>query len=173
MANKSQDFAEEEKIKSVVKLQGEGGIRLKTQPVRSRSLTNYLKSCEAIWYWFTIVAGVMAVLMVFIKSESSSLWIFVRNLLALMFIFFLPGFAFMKALFQSKKSQKTFGEGLEAIQRITLSIVMSIVLVSMIGLLLFYSPLGLSLTTVVITLFTFTMVFASAAVIRDYLSAKK
>ena len=168
MLSRDLDLTEEEIVDSVLKLQAEGVIKLQNQSFQSRSIANYLKTGEAIWYWLTIAAGTITSILSFIISESAYQWVYARNFLGLVFILFLPGFAFIKALFPTNISHKTSMRSLEAIQRIALSIGMSIALVSIVGFLLHYSPWGLDMTTIVLSVFTLTLVFASAAVIREY-----
>ena len=172
MLKESLDLAEEEIIESVLKLQAEGVIKLENQALQSRSLATYLKTGEAFWFWVTIAAGAITAAMVFTISESVYPWIYARNVLGVIFVLFLPGYAFIKAFFPINVPVKTSMGSLEAIERIALSIGMSITLVSIYGLLLYYSPWGLDLTTIVLGLLAFTSVFATAAVIREY-QAKK
>jgi len=159
--NEDFDFTDEEIIESVLKLQTEGTILFENQNLQSRNLRTYLKSGAAIWYWVTIVVIILATL-VFILSESIYPWIYVRNVLGLIFILFLPGFAFIKALFPN----------LEEIEHIALSIGMSIALVSTAGLLLYYSPWGLDFVTIILFLVTFTLVSATTAIIKEYRAKK-
>jgi DNA-binding Lrp family transcriptional regulator len=166
--HESLDLAEEEIVNYILKLQAEGIIRLQTQTRESRGFVNYLKTRSAIWYWLTIAIGTTTSILSFSISESIYPWFLARNLLGFVFILFLPGFAFIKVLFQSNKLRKTPIGGLEAIKYCVLSISLSIALVSIVGILLFYSPWGLNLITVVLGLFTLTSIFATAAVIREY-----
>lgn len=140
--------------------------------LQSRSLSNYLKTSDAIWYWVTIVAGLIASILVFTVSEDLYPWIYVRNFFGVMFVLFLPGYTFVKALFQGNSPSKTPVESVETIERVALSVGMSIALVSVIGLLLYYSPWSLDLDTIVLSLFAFTSISATTALIREY-QAKK
>lgn len=169
LLKRSLDLPQEAIIEFILKLQAEKKIRLQNQTRQSRNFANYLKTGGAIWYWLTIATGSITSIMSFMISESMYPWIYGRNLLSLVFIFFLPGFAFTKSLLLGKTSRKKSIGSLETIQLITLSIGMSIALVSLIGLLLYYSPWGLNFVTIVPSLFTFTSVFATAGVIREYI----
>ncbi len=169
--NEDFDFTDEEIIESVLKLQTEGTILFENQNLQSRNLRTYLKSGAAIWYWVTIVVIILATL-VFILSESIYPWIYVRNVLGLIFILFLPGFAFIKALFPIKIYAKSSNGNLEEIEHIALSIGMSIALVSTAGLLLYYSPWGLDFVTIILFLVTFTLVSATTAIIKEYRAKK-
>lgn len=56
---------------------------------------------------------------------------------------------------------------LDTIERVALSLGMSIALVPIIGLLLNYTPWGIRLTPIVLSLLALTIVFATAAIIRE------
>ena len=170
MLLESISLTEKEIVEFVLKMQSEGIIRLQDPPRQSLNFANYLKTGGTIWYWLIIAVGTTTLILSFTISESVYPWVYAKNLLSYVFILFLPGFAFMKALFLNNLSQKTFMGNLETLQRLTLSIVMSIILVSIVGLLLFYSPSGLNLTTILLSLFMLTSVFATVALVREYLS---
>ena len=161
------DLTDEEIIESVLKLQAQGTIKFEIQPLPIQNLKTYLKTGEAIWYWLTIITVIIATL-VFTILENVYPWIYVRNVLGLIFILFLPGFALIKAIFPIKISTSSYNSKIEEIEQIALSIGMSIALVSTVGLLLYYSPWGLDLTSIVLFLVTFTPIFTTAAVIKEY-----
>jgi uncharacterized membrane protein len=92
----------------------------------------------------------------------------VRNVFGVVFVLFLSGYAFMEALFPVNMPAKTSTENLDTTERIALSIAMSIAIVSIVGLLLNYSPWGRDLTAMILSLLAFTLVFATVAVARKY-----
>jgi len=167
MLKESLDIEEKVILESVLKLQAEGVIKLENQTLQSRSLATYLKASEAIWYWVTIAAGAITAALVFTISENLYPWIYVRNFFGVIFVLFLPGYAFIKAFFPANLPGKISSESLETIERIALSVGMSIALVSIVGLLLYYSPWGLSLPATVVSLFVFTSIFATAGIVRS------
>jgi len=162
------DLDEKVMLESVLKLQTEGIINLEDEALQSQSLTTYLKTSPARWYWLTIVAGAITAALVFTISENDYPWFYARNVFGVIFVLFLPGYAFTKALFPVNMPAKTSTKDLETILQIALSIGMSIALVSIVGLLLYYSPWGLYLTPIVLSLFALTLAFATAAVVRKY-----
>ena len=168
MLKESLDIEEKVILESVLKLQAEGIIKLENQALQSQSLATYLKTREAIWYWVTIAAGAITAALVFTISENVYPWVYVRNVFGVIFVLFLPGYAFIKALFPVNMPAKTSTGNLETIEQIALSIGMSIAVVSIVGLLLYYSPFGLDLTAIVLSLLAFTLVFATVAVARKY-----
>jgi uncharacterized membrane protein len=74
-------------------------------------------------------------------------------------VLFVPGYALIAALFPRKTD-------LEGIERVALSFGLSIAVVPLIGLLLNYTPWGIRLTPVVVSLAFFTLINAVAAYLR-------
>lgn len=73
----------------------------------------------------------------------------------------LPGYTFIKALFPSKNE-------LDPIERTALSIGLSLALVPIVGLLLNYSPWGITPTPITISLLALNIILATVALIREY-----
>jgi uncharacterized membrane protein len=73
----------------------------------------------------------------------------------------LLGFAFIKMLFPSKLPIATSSENLDTIERVALSLDLSIALVPIVGLILNYTPWGIRLTPITLSLLALTTFFAS------------
>jgi len=158
-------------IEAILKLQSAGRIRLsEKQTLASQNLFAYLKTSHAIWYWLTMGLAIAASAVVFIIPEGSYPWIYIRNGLGIILVLWLPGYAFAKALFPPKPPIKTCDKSLETIVQIALGFGISLALVPMVGLLLYYTPWGIQLTTIVPSLFALTMIFATAGIEREHQS---
>lgn len=168
---------EREIINRILKLQREERIRLKpAETPTPEKLRGYLSSSQARWYWITLALTAATAIVVFTVPENAFPLAYLRNVLGIIFVLWLPGYAFMKALFPqhiqlthgkadlSETSQKN----LDTIEGIALSIGMSLALVPIVGLLLNYTPWGISLTPIVLSLVALTTIFATAAVIREH-----
>ena len=167
-------FTEEKILDSILKLQNQGTIKLENQPLpASPKLATYLKTEQAIWYWATIAIATITVAIVFTVPEGFYPWSYLRNALGIIFVLWLPGYTFTKALFPIHVSKKTFTENLDTIEQIALSIGLSLALVPMIGLLLNYTPWGIRLTPIVPSLFVLTLFFATVAIAREHQSKTK
>ena len=83
----------------------------------------------------------------------------VRIVLGLPFVFFLPGFALVSALYPKR-------EWIDKVERIVLSLSLSIAIVSLIGFILSYSHWGLELHVVLYSIAFFTIVTSTIALIR-------
>lgn len=156
-------------IELTLKLQNEGKISLaKQQPPASPKLVAYLKTEQALWYWLTMAIAIATAAVVFTIPEDFYPWVYIRYVLGIIFVLWLPGYAFIKALFPTQVPIKLPTESLDAIERIALSAGMSLALVPIVGLLLNYTPWGIRLTPIVLSLLALTIVFSTAAIIREH-----
>ena len=151
--------------KTILQLESQGKIKLKkTSTTPSLPLGNYLTSPNARWYWITILLALITTIAVFVIQDNSSQLMYVRNILGAVFVLFLPGYSFIKALFPEKE--------LDNIERIALSMGMSLALVPITGLVLNYTPLGIRVTPITLSLLALTAIFATIAIIREQQSKK-
>ena len=121
---------------------------------------NYLLSPGAYWFWVIITLGIITSLVVLSISVNNVPFVYARYVLGFAFVLFLPGFTFIKTLFPKKE--------LSIVERVGLSIGMSLALVPFISLLLNYTTWGITTNSFTITLLVFTMIFAIASIIREY-----
>jgi hypothetical protein len=167
-------ITKEEILEAVLKLQNQGTIKLENQPLpASMKLATYMKTSQALWYWATIATATITVATVFTVPEDFYPWAYIRNALGIIFVLWLPGYTFIKALFPVQLPIKTSTQNLDTIERIALSLGMSIAIVPIIGLILNYTPWGIGLTPIVLSLFALTLVFATAAEIREQQTKKQ
>jgi uncharacterized membrane protein len=131
-------------------------------------LREYLSSDGAFWFWATILLAIATTATVFTVPEDSYPLVYLRYLLGVVFVLWLPGYTFIKALFPTQVPVKTSSESLDAIERVALSLGMSLALVPIVGLLLNYTPWGIRLTPITLGLLALTVVFALAALSREY-----
>jgi len=153
-------LSEEKILAAVLKLQCQGTIKLDNPPLPASPK-------PALWYWVTIAIATITVAVVFTVPESLYPWSYLRNALGIIFVLWLPGYTIIKALFPTQVPIKTSTETLDSIERIALSLGMSIAIVPLIGLLLNYTPWGIRLTPIVLSLFALTLISATAAIIRE------
>jgi uncharacterized membrane protein len=142
---------------------------IKEQAEPPQNLKEYLLSDRAYWFWTTILLAMATTVTVFTVPENSYLpLVLLRYGMGLVFILFLPGYAFIKALFPTRMPVKTSSENPDNIERIALSIGMSLALVPIVGLLLNYTPWGIRTIPIILSLLTLTVALALAAMLRDY-----
>jgi uncharacterized membrane protein len=85
-----------------------------------------------------------------------------RIILGLPFILFIPGYLFVFALFPQKKTD----QGIDVIERIALSLGLSLAIVPLIGLGLNYTVWGIRLEPILFSLFFFNIIFAAIGIYR-------
>ena len=126
-------------------------------------------SRKALWYWAIVALAAATVIAVFVIPENAYPIVYVRNVLGIIFVLLLPGYAFLKALFPAQIPViKTTSEGLDNIERIALSLGLSITLVPIVGLILNYTPWGIRLVPITLSLLALTLVSATAALLREH-----
>ena len=110
---------------------------------------------------------------VFTVPEGLYPMVYLRYFLGSGFILWLPGYSLVKALFPTELPVKTTDKTLESIERAVLSIGLSLALVPMVGLVLNYTPWGITLEPVTLSLAALTASVATIAVIREYQARRK
>jgi len=165
LAKEKVSMPEQKIIEHVLRLQSEGRISLVEQPTRSQKLGPYLKTEKASWYWVTIVLIIASAIAVFAIPENAYPIVYLRHVLGIILVLWLPGYSLIKALFPQKE--------LDNIERTALSIGMSLALVPITGLILYYTPWGIETTPVTLSLLALTAIFATAAIIREHQTKTK
>jgi hypothetical protein len=167
----------QEILDRILQLQQQEKIQLKRQqtPIPEK-FTGYLSSNHALWYWITLAFTIATAIVAFTVPETAFPLVYIRYVLGTIFILWLPGYAFVKALFPQHlpftkglaHTLETSEKNLDIIERIALSLGMSLALVSIIGLLLNYTPWGIRLTPIVLSLLLLTAILATVAIMREH-----
>lgn len=124
----------------------------------SSSLANYLFNLESMWFWGTTI--LVAVTLLFVFTVDSTLLIYVRYVLGGFFILFLPGFLLISVLYPRRE--------LDELERLALSIGLSLAIVPLVGLVLNYTPWGITLTPIMVTLAVLAEALALGTLVRKY-----
>ncbi len=112
---------------------------------------------------FSVLVGIV----VFLVPADVYPWSLIRNIFGLILVYWLPGFAFVKAVFPVSVPVKVQSRSLEAIERLALSIGVSLALTPIIGLIFYYTPLGVNTPFITLSLIVLTVVLATLAVFRE------
>ncbi len=169
LTNENKIWPEEEILDAISDLQAEGKVRLiKPNLTSPSSFSSYLKCKEAIWFWASLAIAVLTLFSSFLISSDLYPWSYLRNFLGLIFIMWLPGYVFIRMLLPVHEPFRDSSSTLGNLERIALSIIVSLAFVSIIGLILNYTPWGINLTTIVISLFILSLVFVVFALVREY-----
>jgi hypothetical protein len=135
-----------------------GALEL-SEPKPPSNLMGYILSLRSLWFW-TITALVALTTFTVFYAVAPPL-IYMRYVLGSIFVLYLPGSMLIEALYPR-------GEDLESLERLALSIGLSLAVVPLIGLILNYTPWGIRLTPIVTSLATFTETMTVLALVRKY-----
>ncbi|MDH5462625.1 MAG: DUF1616 domain-containing protein [Candidatus Bathyarchaeota archaeon] len=157
-----QTIRRQEILDAVMELQRQGRITLKQPKIQSDfTLTEYILSAKGHWYWAIIALSAATALLVFAIPENAYPIVYSRHILGSIFVLWLPGYSLIKALFPTRKMDNE--------ERIALSVGMSLASVSIVGLLLNYTPWGIGVASITLSLLALTITFSTAAVIREHM----
>lgn len=129
------------------------------------SFRKYIFSNKQSWFWVnSCLALITSVLVLIIPPEVFPL-VYVRYLFTFLMMLFLPGYSLIRALFDRAK--------LSAIELATFSLGLSLVFLFAIGLLLNFTPFGISVVPITMCLLCLVVIFSIIAVVKDYVLQKK
>ena len=120
----------------------------------------YLFSSRACWYWIIIAFCFATAAAAFTIPEEAFPFVYARYVLGSFFVLFLPGYCLIRAVFPEKE--------LDYMERVALSLGMSLILAPLTGLMLSFTPWGIRATPIILSLFVMTTILATIAVIRGY-----
>jgi uncharacterized membrane protein len=109
-------------------------------------------------FWLVVVLIVLMILFVHLPSTAS---LYVRLFLAIIFVLFLPGYSLVELVFVSDKS-------VTRIERIAFSFGLSTAVVILLCYLLNYSPWGIRLEPLLVSISLFSIICIALATIRKY-----
>jgi hypothetical protein len=163
------EISENQARDKVINLETQGKIKFFTQPLTlSSKISSYLKTGQASWFWIATIFALLTLVSVFLIPENFQPLSYLRSIVVVIFIAFLPGYTLVKTLFPVEVSIETFEGDFDQIERFALSICMSLVVVPIVGLYLNFTPWGIGLAPMTFFIFGFSMVFSVIALIREH-----
>lgn len=124
-----------------------------------KNFLKYIYHIEGIW--FHVVTTLIIVTLILVYMAYSPPLIYFRYVLGSLFVLYLPGYALIEALYPR-------GDELEPLERLALSIGLSLALVPLVGLVLNYTPWGIRLTPIVTSLAILTEALIIYSLYRKY-----
>ena len=121
------------------------------------TLGSFAWSPLSLWFWAAVGATVVSVALI---TVTSGVALYLRYVFGSVLVLFLPGFALIEALYPKRE--------LDELTRFALSIGLSLALVPLTGLVLNYTPFGIRLVPVAISLAGLTLVLLGFALKRRY-----
>ena len=145
----------------VWRLADEGKVELGYLPVST--FAEFLRQWgRTLWAYALFPFSLATILAIYVVPADTPL-VALRWLFGSVFVVFIPGYVAVKALFPKPGD-------LGSIERFALSIGLSLALVVFVGLFLNYTPLGIRLLPIVISLMIMTLVLGMVALVRQYRS---
>ena len=161
-------------LTEVLKLQNQGKLKIRNNSSeRQGSLSTYLNNNHALWYQIVIGLSIITLVASTLIDETFYPLNYLRNILGIIFVLWLPGYAFIRAVFPSFINENQKSSNLHTAEIISLSVVMSLAIVIIIVFILNFLPTGIQLIPIVFSLLIFTSITATVAVIREYRIRKK
>ncbi|HIP56639.1 MAG TPA: DUF1616 domain-containing protein [Ignisphaera aggregans] len=141
-----------------------GELKL-VDPNPPRDYVHYLSRLDySLWFW-TVMFLVSLTLTSIAFSYAIPVLRYLRYVLGSIFVLYLPGATLIEALYPRE-------EDLSPLERLALSIGLSLAVVPLIGLILNYTPWGIRLVPIVVSLTIFTVIMSIIASWRKYLEVK-
>ena len=130
-------------------------------PLATKSVREYLRFWERnLPLYLSLTVSLGTLLVVYALPDDFPLVVF-RWVLGSVFVLFIPGYVAVEALFPK-------GRELDGIERLALSVGLSLAMVPLVGLLLNYTPWGIRLDPIMISLTMLTAGLALVAFVRRF-----
>ena len=127
-------------------------------PAPPTSTVEYLTQPYSYWFWGTMAYLAVTIASIYVLPQYSP-FIYVRYVFGAVAVLYFPGYTLIEALYPKK-------EDLDSLERLALSIGLSLALVPLVGLLLNYTPWGIRLDPIVVSLSLLGVVLAFVAAVR-------
>lgn len=137
----------------------EGKILLE-DPNPPKNLLKYAGSIYSLWFWSVLASVALTIASIYAFPQHSP-YIYLRYILGLIFVLYLPGYTLIEALYPKK-------EDLSSLERLALSIGLSLALTPLVGLVLNYTPWGIRLKPILVSLSLLTVFLALLALSRKF-----
>ncbi len=121
------------------------------------SLASYAFSPISLWFWGAVGVTLLSLAT---TAVTSGLALYLRYAFGGVFVLFLPGYALLEALYPKRE--------LDELTRFALSIGLSLALVPLTGLVLNYTPVGIRLLPVTLSLAGITLALLAFALVRKH-----
>ena len=158
-------YIEAEILEAVKRLEDEEKIELNYNVPVHYGFIQYLRNADYnLWLYLVFSASLATSATIYLIPTIYPL-VIARWVLGSLFILFLPGYTLIEALFPKRGD-------LDTIERLALSIGLSLAITPLIGLLLNYTPWGIRLNPIIISLTIFTLSTAILAAHRKFTLGK-
>jgi len=132
-----------------------GELNIEHEPFENAVM--FLASVDGVWYWVTLAITLASLAVVMLVKGG--LLMPIRYLLGAVSVLFMPGYSIVEALYPR-------GDELAPLERLALSIGLSLAVVPLVGLILNYTPWGIRLIPVVVSNTALTIALLTVAALR-------
>ena len=144
-------------LSGLIDLASEKKVRIQVK-TPFQKISSFALAPTSYWYWGGVIAAILSLGFVF---ATSGIALYARYALGGLLVLFLPGFSLIELLYAKKNE-------LDDLTRFVLSIGLSLALVIITGLILNYTPFGIRLVPVAVSLSFVTILFLTIALKRKY-----
>ncbi len=152
------NFKKKDAARTVYVMWKRGNLKL-SESVPPSNLKNYVFHLENSWFWILTALVATTVAVAFVANSFPLL--FFRFILGGILILVLPGAVLVAVLFPGI-------EDLDDIERLTWSLGLSIIIVPLVSLGLNYTPWGMTLTPMIVSLACLVQIVSVVAVVRKF-----
>jgi len=132
-----------------------GELNIEHEPLENAVM--FLASVDGVWYWVTLAITLVSLAVVMLVKGGPLMPI--RYLLGAVSVLFMPGYSIVEALYPR-------GDELAPLERLALSIGLSLAVVPLVGLILNYTPWGIRLIPIVVSNTALTIALLTVAALR-------
>jgi uncharacterized membrane protein len=136
-----------------------GEIKL-VDPHPPKSFPSYLLSFNSAWYWL-VFAGLVTMFASIYLLPQAPPFTWLRVLMGFLVSLYLPGYALIEALYPQRSE-------LEELERLALSVGLSLALTPLTGFVLNYTPWGIRLDPITVAITFLILALGLVAVFRKY-----
>ncbi|MCD6235468.1 MAG: DUF1616 domain-containing protein [Thaumarchaeota archaeon] len=151
--------AEHEAARLLYRLKDLGYLHF-IDPDPPSSLPRYFISSHVVWFWL-LASSVVATFLLIYAAPRIPPFTYLRYVFGSLFVLYLPGAALIELLYPKPSD-------LSQLERLALSIGLSLALVPLVGLILNYTPWGIRLNPIFASLSLLTVALAAGAAARKY-----
>lgn len=127
----------------------------------NNQIRKYLMRVDSLWFW-TVIVTIFSFYLFVRLSEFIPELIVLRYLFGTVLALFIPGYTLVKLLY--------YDSDIETIERITLSIGLSLFITPTTSFILNYTPWGITFSSLSITISLVSVILASLGLYRRYLA---
>jgi uncharacterized membrane protein len=159
--DKLEDLVREKKLKTLelYRKWADGDLHIEDPSPPETFFEYLLRPDYSSWLWTTISIVFLTIAVVFLVEKG--LLLPLRYILGSFFVLFIPGYTLIEALYPEERS-------LSPLERVALSIGLSLALVPLVGLLLNYTPFGIRLYPVLFSLSALSILLSFVGAYRKY-----